>query len=212
MMYPLLTQLARAEAAIPVAVSCRVLEFSRQAYCSWVADPVSARDLDNAHLMNAALDIHHDDPSSATASSPTSSTRPGTRCLNAGSGDSARRRACPRSMPAHAGEVADRARRCTTTSCVVSSPRCGPTGCGRPTSPSTPPRRASSTSARSRTPARGGSCYSMNDRMTSQLAVTALSGAVARRGGPAAVAGCTIHSDRGSSARTPSSTLCASTD
>jgi hypothetical protein len=57
MMYPLLTQLARAEAAIPIAVSCRVLGFSRQAYYSWLADPVSARDLDNAHLTNAALDI-----------------------------------------------------------------------------------------------------------------------------------------------------------
>ena len=37
--------------------------------------------------------------------------------------------------------------------------------------------------------------------MKSQLAVDALTSAVARRGGPAAVAGCVVHSDRGSQLR-----------
>ena len=36
------------------------------------ADPVSQRDWDDAHLINAALDIHPTTPSSATGSSPTS--------------------------------------------------------------------------------------------------------------------------------------------
>ena len=40
--------------------------------------------------------------------------------------------------------------------------------------------------------------YSMSDRMTAQLAVTALDSAVARRGD---VAGCILHSDRGSQFR-----------
>ena len=60
MMLPLVRQLA--ETGVPVAVTCRVLGFSRQAYYAWIADPVSSRDLDNAYLTNAAIDIHHDDP------------------------------------------------------------------------------------------------------------------------------------------------------
>jgi hypothetical protein len=43
-------------------VTCRVLGFSKQAFYRWKADPVSQRDCDDAHLINAALDIHHDDP------------------------------------------------------------------------------------------------------------------------------------------------------
>ena len=60
MMYPLVRDLA-AE-GIPVAVTCRVLGFSKQAFYKWCADPVSQRDWADAHLINAALDIHHDDP------------------------------------------------------------------------------------------------------------------------------------------------------
>lgn len=41
--------------------------------------------------------------------------------------------------------------------------------------------------------------YSISDRMKSQLAVDALASAVARRGGD--VAGCVVHSDRGSQFR-----------
>jgi len=43
-------------------VTCRVLGFSKQAFYQWKADPVSQRDWDDAHLINAAVDIHHDDP------------------------------------------------------------------------------------------------------------------------------------------------------
>src|SRR5665648_252371 len=43
--------------------------------------------------------------------------------------------------------------------------------------------------------------YSISDRMKAQLAVDALNSAVARRGGRAAVAGCVVHSDRGSQFR-----------
>jgi putative transposase len=45
-----------------VAVTCRVLGFSTQAFNKWRRNPVSARDWDEAHLINAALDIHSDDP------------------------------------------------------------------------------------------------------------------------------------------------------
>ncbi|WP_085984754.1 IS3 family transposase [Modestobacter italicus] len=60
MMYPLVQDLAAEK--IPVAVTCRVLGFSKQAFYKWQANPVSQRDWDDAHLINAAIDIHHDDP------------------------------------------------------------------------------------------------------------------------------------------------------
>jgi putative transposase len=60
MIYPLVRELAAEK--IPVAVTCRVLGFSKQAFYKWQAQPVSQRDWDDAHLINAAYDIHHDDP------------------------------------------------------------------------------------------------------------------------------------------------------
>jgi putative transposase len=60
MMFPLVRDLAVDK--IPVVVTCRVLGFSKQAYYKWLANPVSQRDWDDAHLINAAVDIHHDDP------------------------------------------------------------------------------------------------------------------------------------------------------
>ncbi len=60
MIYPLVRDLA--EDGIPVAVACRVLDFSKQAYYKWRTSPVTDRDWSDAHLINAAIDIHHDDP------------------------------------------------------------------------------------------------------------------------------------------------------
>lgn len=60
MTYPLVEQLA-AE-GVRVASACRVLGFSTQAFYRWQARPYSDRDWDDAHLVNAILDIHHDDP------------------------------------------------------------------------------------------------------------------------------------------------------
>jgi putative transposase len=58
--YPLVHDLAAD--GIPVTVTCRVLGFSTQAFNKWRRDPVSQRDWDDAHLINAAIDIHDDDP------------------------------------------------------------------------------------------------------------------------------------------------------
>lgn len=60
MIYPLVTDLAAI--GIPVAVTCRVLKFSKQGYYRWRASPVSERDWADAHLINAALKVHTDDP------------------------------------------------------------------------------------------------------------------------------------------------------
>jgi putative transposase len=60
MMYPLVLDLA--VDGIAVAVTCRVLGFTTQAFYKWRKNPVTQRDFDDAHLINAALDIHVDDP------------------------------------------------------------------------------------------------------------------------------------------------------
>jgi len=60
MMFPLVRDLAADN--IPVAVTCRVLGFSKQAFYKWNANPVTQRDWDDAHLIQAAREIHQDDP------------------------------------------------------------------------------------------------------------------------------------------------------
>ncbi len=60
MMYPLVQELA-AE-GFPVTVTCGVLGFSTQAFYKWQAKPICDRDFDDAHLTNAIVDIHADDP------------------------------------------------------------------------------------------------------------------------------------------------------
>ena len=60
MMYPLVRKMAVDR--IPVTVTCRVLNFSKQGFYHWVRKPVSQRDWDDAHLTNAAGDAHHHDP------------------------------------------------------------------------------------------------------------------------------------------------------
>ena len=60
MMYPLVRELA--DEGFPVVLTCRVLGFSKQGFYAWRANPISQRDWDDAHLTNAAIDVHHDDP------------------------------------------------------------------------------------------------------------------------------------------------------
>ena len=60
MMYPLVRELAAD--GIPVTVTCRVLKIARQPYYRWLACPVSDAEWDEAHLANAVFDAHRDDP------------------------------------------------------------------------------------------------------------------------------------------------------
>jgi putative transposase len=60
MRYPLVRDLAAD--GIPVAVTCRVLGFSKQAFYKWQSQPVTDRDWSDAHLIDGALEVHHDDP------------------------------------------------------------------------------------------------------------------------------------------------------
>ena len=47
---------------IAVAVTCRVLKLSRQPYYRWLAHPVTDAEWDEAYRANALFDAHHDDP------------------------------------------------------------------------------------------------------------------------------------------------------
>ncbi len=60
MRFPLVLDLAAD--GFPVAVTCRALGFTPQAFYKWQQNPVSQRDWADAHLIDAARDIHADDP------------------------------------------------------------------------------------------------------------------------------------------------------
>jgi putative transposase len=60
MMYPLVRELAAD--GIPVAVTCRVLKIARQPYYRWLANPVTDGEWQQAHLADALFDAHRDDP------------------------------------------------------------------------------------------------------------------------------------------------------
>lgn len=47
---------------IPVAVTCRVLKLARQPYYRWLANPVTEAELVQAYRANALFDAHGDDP------------------------------------------------------------------------------------------------------------------------------------------------------
>jgi transposase InsO family protein len=197
-MFPLVRELA--VDGIPVTVTCRVLKLCRPQYYRWVACPVTDRDLDQAHLANAVFDAHRDDPEF------------GYRFL----ADEVR----------DAGhEVCDRTvwRRCAENGWWS---RFGKKRSGKATKPGTPAhddlvRRQFSAEALDELwltditehwtdegklylCAIKDACskrivgYSIDSRMKASLAVNALDNAVARRGD---VAGCILHSDRGSQFR-----------
>jgi putative transposase len=64
MIYPLVRELATTGAPIrvPVAVTCRVLNIARQPFYRWLAEPVTEAEWDEALLTNAIFDAHREDP------------------------------------------------------------------------------------------------------------------------------------------------------
>ncbi|MFK5648069.1 IS3 family transposase, partial [Ornithinimicrobium sp. LYQ121] len=60
MMYPLVHELA--VDGIPVTVTCRVLKIARQPYYRWLKEPVTDADLAAAYRADALFDAHRDDP------------------------------------------------------------------------------------------------------------------------------------------------------
>ena len=129
-MFPLVRDLA-AE-GIPVRLTCGVLGFSPQAFYKWHARPVSDRDWADAHVVNAIVDVHADDPEFGYRfiadeldqnGQPTNERRVWRLCRD------------HRVWSTTTKKVADRAARrqgrpCTTTSCSGTSPRHRSTRCG----------------------------------------------------------------------------------
>jgi transposase InsO family protein len=60
MSYPLVRELAAD--GIPVRLTCGTLGFSPQAYYAWLACPVTDREWDGAHTINALIDARAQDP------------------------------------------------------------------------------------------------------------------------------------------------------
>jgi transposase InsO family protein len=198
MRYPLVRELAAD--GVPVAVTCRVLKIARQPYYRWLACPVSDGELRQAYRANALFNAHRDDPEF------------GYRFL----GEEAR----------EAGEVM--AARTAWQICsnngwwsAFGKQKRGKAGRpGPPVHDDLVERHFTAQAANQLwltdiTEHRTGEgklylCaikdvysnrivgYSIDSRMKSRLAVTALNNAVALRG---EVAGCVVHSDRGSQFR-----------
>jgi transposase InsO family protein len=200
MTYPLVRDLAAD--GIPVAVTCRVLGFSRQAFYAWRAAPVSEHDLVDAYATNAAIEVHADDPGFGYRFIAD-------EVIDAGHEVSERRmwRLC-----SQANLVSLHARK------RGKSRRAGPPvhdDLVERDFTSQHPNRLWLTDITEH-PTREGKLYlcavkdawsrrivgyAIDDRMTSHLAVDALRMAVARRGGHHVTTGCVVHSDRGSQFR-----------
>ena len=189
-----------ADDGIPVAVTCRVLKLARQPYYRWLANPVTDAEYLEAYRANALFDAHRDDPEF------------GYRFLVAEAGD--------------AGQpMAERTawRICSNNGwwSVFGKRKRGKNGkvgppvhddlVGRDFTADSPNRLWLADITEHRTgEGKLYLCaikdvfsnrvvgYSIDSRMKSRLATQALSSAVARRGD---VAGCVVHSDRGSQFR-----------
>lgn len=186
---------------IPVAVSCRVLKLSRPPYYRWLTEAVTTAERTEAVRANALFDAHRDDPEfgyrfladEAEAAGQSMSTRTAWRICSANSwwsrfGKKRGRNGKKPGPPVHDDLVerdftADTVDQLWLTDitehwtdegklylCAIKD-ACSGRIVG----------------------------YSIDSRMQSRLAVTALSNAVARRSHD--VAGCIVHSDRGSQFR-----------
>ncbi|MFN8549736.1 MAG: IS3 family transposase [Candidatus Eisenbacteria bacterium] len=199
-LYPLVSELAAS--GIPVVVTCRVLMLARSPYYRWLADPVTDADLVRAHRADALCDAHRDDPQfghrflveEAKEAGQTMATRTAWRiCREEGWWSVFGKRRRKGTMPGPAvhddlvrrlfgADAPDRLWFCDITE--------------HPTAEGRLYLCAFKDACSGRIVG-----YSMNERMTAALAVRALGNAAARRG---QVAGCIVHSDRGSQFRSRS--------
>lgn len=202
MTYPLVRDLAAD--GIPVTVTCRVLKFSPQAFYAWCAHPVSDRDLVDAYAMNAAYEIHAEDPGlgyrfiadELAAAGHVLSERRVWKICHQGQIASAHSRARGRwkkpGPPVHDDLVRREFTAQGPDRLWLTDITEHPTGEG-----------TLYLCAVKDVWSRRIVGYSINDRMTSQLAVDALEMAIARRG-RGTTAGCVVHADRGSQFRSRS--------
>ena len=207
MTYPLVRELA--EDGIPVTVTCGVLKIARQPYYRWLAAPVTDAELVEAYRANALFDAHCDDPEfgyrflveeAADAGEPMARRTAWRICSQQGwwsaFGKSKRGKAKRPGPPVH------------DDLCAVVDKH----GVIRHEFKATAANELWLSDITEHRTAEGKLylCaikdvysnrivgYSIDSRMKSRLAVAALNNAVARRGD---VAGCVVHTDRGSQFR-----------
>ncbi|MDQ6524435.1 IS3 family transposase [Nocardioides sp. LHD-245] len=207
MMHPLVRELA--VDGIPVTVACRVLKIARQPYYRWLQSPVTDADLVEAYRANALFDAHKDDPEfgyrflldEAKEAGQDMAARTAWRiCSDLGwwsaFGKPKRGKTKRPGPPVH------------DDLCAVTDKH----GVVRHVFAADAPNQLWLSDITEHRTAEGKlyMCaikdvysnrivgYSIDSRMKSRLAVAALNNAVARRGG---VAGCVVHTDRGSQFR-----------
>ena len=195
---------------IPVAVTCRVLKLARQPYYRWLADPVTPSEVMEAYRADALFDAHRDDPEfghrlladEARDAGEPMADRTAWRIASANGWWSAfgkkRGRNGKKPGPAVHKDL-----------CTVTDEK----GRVRHEFTADAPNKlwlTDITEHRTTTEGKLYLCaikdvfsnrivgYSIDSRMKSSLAVNALNNAVAMRGN---VAGCVVHSDRGSQFR-----------
>jgi putative transposase len=185
---------------VPVAVTCRVLKLARQPYYRWLAAPVTAREVDEAYLANMLFDAHRDDPEFGHRLLADEAARVGLRACdrrvwricrdNRWWSVFGKKRTPNRKKtgpPAHDDLVLRRFRADRPNELWLWDITEHPTGEGRLYLCAIKDVYSGRIVG-----------YSISDRMKSRIAVNALASAVARRGD---VAGCIVHSDRGSQFR-----------
>ena len=215
MTYPLVRELAAvgAPVRVPVAVACRVLKLARQPYYRWLAAPVSDAELTEAYRANALFDAHRDDQEfgyrllvdeAADAGQPMAARTAWAICSSNGwwsaFGKPRRGKAKKAGPPVHDDLLATvDAHGVTRHKFTADAPNTvwltdiseHKTGEGKLYLCAVKDVHSNRIVG-----------YSIDSRMKSRLAVTALSNAVAmRRAAGEDVAGCIVHSDRGSQFR-----------
>ena len=200
-MYPLVSELAAD--GVPVAVSLRVLKLARQPYYRWLQNPVSEADLQAAHRANALHDAHQNDPEfgyrllrdeAENAGAPMAARTAWRLCQQNGwhsafgvkRGKNGRRPG----PPVHDDHVQRQFTATAPNQLWLTDITEHPTAEGKLYLCAIKDVHAARIVG-----------YSMASRMQASLAVNALEQAVARRGGTDVVAGCIVHSDRGSQFR-----------
>ncbi|MCW2787651.1 MAG: Integrase core domain [Marmoricola sp.] len=197
MIYPLVRELA--DDGIPVTVTCRVLKIHRQHYYRWLACPVTNAELAEAYLANAVFDAHRDDPEFGyrfltdevrDAGFMVAERRVWKVCSSNGwwstFGKKRGKNGKP-GAPAHDDLVRRDFSATMPNQVWLVDITEHPTGEGKLYMCAIKDLCSNRIVG-----------YSIADRMEARLAVTALQNAVARRG---QVAGCIVHSDRGSQFR-----------
>jgi putative transposase len=202
MIYPLVRELAAG--GIPVVVTCRVLKIARQPYYRWLAAPVTAVEWTAAHRADAIFDAHRDDPEfgyrfladEARDAGQALADRTAWRiCSDNGWWSTFGKRRRAKKIRAGAPAHDDLVRR-------------------EFTAPGPNQVWLSDLTEHPTTEGKLYLCaikdvwsrrivgYSINERMESAIAVAALDSAVARRAAAGqSVAGCVLHTDRGSQFR-----------